>query len=217
MPLIDQIRRDVATYDRSDPQFPFLREFSPFYGHNWSNGTSDSGGNDQESTSEALNFAVGLLELGQVLDNKAWRDLGMYLYEEEILATEQYWFNQDADLSKSSGTFYNGNWPDALVRYTGEDGTTWKTTLITNVKQFGVFRNTFFGGIKGSYAIQGIPLSAFTAYLGRNTAWLAETWKQYLLDSKNEGDGIYDVVVAGIQARLPQTGTGWMMWVWSRR
>ncbi|MGH3803954.1 MAG: glycosyl hydrolase, partial [Pseudonocardiaceae bacterium] len=109
---------DVATYDRSSSRYPFLRNFSPFYGHHWANGTANGGiGNDQESTSEAINFSIGLLELGELLDNSEWRDLGMYLYEEEILAVEQYWFNQDADLNQSTGTYWNGNWPDAFVQY----------------------------------------------------------------------------------------------------
>ena len=208
LPYLDQLRRDVATYDRSDPQYPFLREFSPFYGHSWADGTSTGGGNNQESTSEAINFAAGLLALGQVVGNKEWRDLGMYIYEHEVLAAEQYWFNQDADLTKSSGTYYNGNWPDSLVHYKGPDGTPWLTTLCTNAKQFGVFRNTFFGGIRGSYTIQATPLSAFTLYLGRDQDWLAATWAQFVKEkSYDNAPAPYEVLVAGIQARLPDSGT----------
>lgn len=207
MPMIDQLRRDVATYDRADKEYPFLREFSPFYGHSWANGTSDAGGNDQESTSEAVNFAVGLFELGQLTENTAWRDTGLYMFEEEVLAAEQYWFNQDGDLTKDSPGFYNGNWPNSLVRYTGPTGTPWNTTLVTNVKQFGLFRNTFFGGIQGSYTIQATPLSAFTLYLERNPVWLNATWGQY---AREVGDpmGVYDVIVSSLQARLPGTGVG---------
>lgn len=204
LPMIDALRRDVATYDRSDTAYPFLREFSPFYGHSWANGTSDAGGNDQESTSEAINFAVGLMELGQLTNNTEWRDLGLYMFEEEVLATEQYWFNQDADLSGNPGnSFYNGNWPASFVHFTAPDGSARKTTLITNTKQFGVFRNTFFGGIVGSYTIQATPLSAFTTYLGRNQNWLQETWKQFLIETANQPPGIYQNILASLQARMP--------------
>lgn len=204
LPMIDALRRDVATYDRSDTAYPFLREFSPFYGHSWANGTSDAGGNDQESTSEAINFAVGLIELGQLTNNNEWRDLGLYMFEEEVLATEQYWFNQDADLTQApANSFYNGNWPANLVHFTAPDGSARKTTLITNTKQFGIFRNTFFGGIVGSYTIQATPLSAFTAYLGRNQNWLQETWKQFLIETANQPAGIYQNIIASIQARMP--------------
>lgn len=209
MPYLDQLRRDVATYDRSDTRYPFLREFSPFYGHSWADGTSSGGGNNQESTSEAVNFAAGLIELGQVLGEKEWRDLGMYLFEEEVLAAEQYWFNQDADLTKSSATYYNGNWPDTFVHYTGPDNTPWVTTLATNVKQFGIFRNTFFGGIKGSYTIQATPLSAPSLYLSRNQNWLSATWKQFVKEKNYDtAPAPYEVLEAGIQARLPEAGEG---------
>lgn len=205
MPLIDQIRRDVATYDRSDTLYPFLREFSPFYGHNWADGTGQDGQN-QESVSEAMNFAYGMIELGQILGDNSLRDLGVYMFAEEELSAQQYWFNADADLGGSTGTLYNGNWPDALVHYTGPDGAAWKTTLITNVKQFGVFRSTFFGGIAGAYTIQQTPLTAYMLFFGRSQNWLKETWKQYLLDSGGAPQGPYETIVAAIQAQMPQNG-----------
>jgi len=206
LPLIDQIRRDVATYDRNDTQYPFLREFSPFYGHNWADGTGQDGQN-QESVSEAMNFAYGMIELGQILGDNKLRDLGVYMFAEEELSAQQYWFNVDANLANSTGTPYNGNWPDALVHYTGPDGNPWKTTLITNVKQFGVFRSTFFGGIAGAYTIQQTPLTAYMLFFGRSQNWLRETWKQYLLDSGGAPQGPYETIVAAIQAQLPQSGT----------
>jgi hypothetical protein len=83
----------------------------------------------------------------------------------------------------------------------------WKTTLITNVKQFGVFRNTFFGGIAGSYTIQQTPMTAYMLFFGRNRNWLQQTWKQYLLDSGGAPQGPYETIVAAIQAQLPQSGT----------
>ncbi|MGH9838280.1 MAG: glycosyl hydrolase [Blastocatellia bacterium] len=206
MPFIDQIRRDVATYDRSDTQYPFLREFSPFYGHNWADGTG-ADGNNQESVSEAMNFAYGMIELGQILGDSKLRDLGVYMFAEEELAAQQYWFNSDADLAKTHDLPYNGNWPEALVHYTGPDGQVWKTTLITNVKQFGIFRSTFFGGIGGVYTIQQTPMTAYALFFGRNQNWLQETWKQYLLDSGGAPQGPYEVIVSAIQAQLPQSGT----------
>ena len=77
LPFFEELRKDVANYDRSNTSYPFLRNFSPFYGHNWANGTSQNGA-DQESTSEAINFSAGLIELGLLLGNNEWRDMGMY-------------------------------------------------------------------------------------------------------------------------------------------
>ena len=60
-----------------------------------------------------------MIELGQLLGKKDWLNIGMYLYEEEILGAQQYWFNQDADPENSSGEFYNGNWPTATTCLAG--------------------------------------------------------------------------------------------------
>jgi endoglucanase Acf2 len=92
---------DVACFNcngTSGFKYPPLRNFNPYYGHSWADGAA-YGGNNQESTSEAINFEVGLIELGEQTKNDQWRDLGLYLYEQEMLATQQYWFNQDADLT----------------------------------------------------------------------------------------------------------------------
>jgi hypothetical protein len=213
LPLFNEMIGDVATFDRSSTRYPFLRNFSPFYGHHWANGTANGGiGNDQESTSEAINFSVGLLELGELLDNSEWRDLGMYLYEEEILAVEQYWFNQDADLSTSSGTYWNGNWPDAFVRYQ-HNGMPFTSPFIGQLFQTFGTRGTFFGSSESppfanSLLIQAVPLSASHLYVGRDPAWLEQAWAQYgreaQLDPRSTS---YEVVLAGMQARLPLTGT----------
>lgn len=164
-------------------------------------------GQNQESVSEAMNFAYGLIELGQIRGDNKLRDLGVYLFAEEELAAQQYWFNSDANLSAPSKQPYNGNWPSSLVHYTGPDGGQWKTTLITNVKQFGIFRSTFFGGIAGAYTIQQTPLAAYLLFFGRNQNWLKETWQQYLLDSGGAPQGPYETIVAAIQAQLPPGGT----------
>ncbi len=213
LPLINELRADVANYDRTSLRYPFLRNFSPFYGHSWANGTGNGGaGQDQESTSEAINFAVGLIELGQVLGNNEWRDMGLYLYEEEINAVEQYWFNQDGDPTQNSGTFYNGNWPDEFVRYE-VGGRAHTNPYIGQVFQHFGTRGTFFGspdfpGFANALLIQAIPLGAPALYLGRNQTWLQNAWNEFAAESlEYRNDTAYEVIVAGIQARLPGTGS----------
>ena len=210
MPLFEKLVADVASFDRGTV-YPFLRNFSPFYGHSWANGLSNgSQGADQESTSEAVNFAVGMIELGQALDKKDWRNIGMYLYEGEILGAEQYWFNQDADLKNSTGPdeYYNGNWPDSYVHQ--DDNS---INLITGqLFQEYLGRTTFFGGSAyyTNYIIQAVPLSAFTLYVGRNQEWLKKAWEEFDLEAaKHNNTGTsYEVLLAGLQARLPEGAAG---------
>jgi hypothetical protein len=217
LPLFEELRKDVANYNRNDTNYPFLRNFSPFYGHNWANGTSQ-GGADQESTSEAINFAAGLIELGLLLGNNEWRDMGMYMYEQEILAAEQYWFNQDATLPDvvprppvdPNHIRYNGNWPEQFVTFKGPDNGVWHTTLGGILNQRFVKRETFFGGVETVYFIHQIPMSASTLYFGRNQAWLQATWKQYLLDTGAQGNPNFqssnENFMAAWQARMPDSG-----------
>ena len=54
--------RDIASPDRDDPLFPFLRTFDPYAGHSWASGTALFGsGNNQESSSEAMNAWTGII------------------------------------------------------------------------------------------------------------------------------------------------------------
>src|SRR5262249_41984790 len=152
-PFFEELRKEVANYDRNDVAYPFLRNFSPFYGHHWADGTSQNGAN-QESTNEAINFSSSIMVLDLLLRNNEWCDIGMYMYEQEILAAEQYWFNQDATLGNviprppidPNDVRYNGNWPEQFVTYRGPDAGVWHTTLGGILNQRFVKRETFFGG-----------------------------------------------------------------------
>ena len=39
--FFDQLRADIATYNRQDSRYPLLRNFSPFYGHSWADGVAN--------------------------------------------------------------------------------------------------------------------------------------------------------------------------------
>jgi hypothetical protein len=228
---------DVANFDRTSKRFPVLREFNPFYGHSWANGSAYTV-NDQESTSEAINFEVGMIELGGLLGNANLRNLGLYLYEQEILSTEQYWFNQDAKLDDVPSTdkdpcptgapftqvmskppvCYNGNWPRTFVTYKRtSDGSTQRHTLITRVITEDLDRTTHFDADPiAAYTIEAIPVGPSMTYLGRNQKWLLATWTQFISDSNfyqlrsNFGPGlsVYQNVMAGMQTLLPASGAG---------
>ena len=102
--MMSEIIDDVACPRRNDPKFPFLRNFDPYAGHSWASGHARfADGNNQESSSEAMSAWTGLILLGEFTNNKAMRDLGIYLYSSELAAIEDYWFDV-------TGTHY----PDAM-------------------------------------------------------------------------------------------------------
>ena len=93
--MVDLIARDIATSERGRDDFPFIRNFDPYEGHSWARGNSDfyGHGNDQESSSEAINAWAALAFLGEFTGNKRMRDLGVYLYVTEIASVLNYWFD----------------------------------------------------------------------------------------------------------------------------
>ncbi|MBO3103516.1 glycosyl hydrolase [Cellulomonas fengjieae] len=94
--MVNTVIKDAANWDRTDTRFPFLRDFDIYAGHDWASGHGAfAAGNNQESSSEGMNFASGLIQWGQVTGNKAVRDLGIYLYTTQASAIENYWFDTD--------------------------------------------------------------------------------------------------------------------------
>jgi endoglucanase Acf2 len=92
--VVKWLIRDIASPDRDDPRFPFLRNFDPYAGHSWASGHAKFGdGNNHESSSEAMNAWYGILLWGQATGDRRLRDLGAYLYTTELAAIEEYWFD----------------------------------------------------------------------------------------------------------------------------
>jgi endoglucanase Acf2 len=92
--MVDKLIADIAHSKRGDKAFPFLRNFDPYEGHSWASGIGlGEFGNNQESSSEAVNAWAGLILWGEVTGDKATRDLGIYLYTSEVQAIDHYWFD----------------------------------------------------------------------------------------------------------------------------
>lgn len=92
--MVDKLVADIAHSKRGDKAFPFLRNFDPYEGHSWASGIGlGEFGNNQESSSEAVNAWAGLILWGEVTGDKATRDLGIYLYTSEVQAIDHYWFD----------------------------------------------------------------------------------------------------------------------------
>jgi endoglucanase Acf2 len=92
--MVPWLIKDIATAERGRADFPFLRAFDVYEGHSWASGIALGDlGNNQESSSEAINAWVGLILWAEVQGDTALRDLGMYLYNTEIEAIGHYWFD----------------------------------------------------------------------------------------------------------------------------
>lgn len=187
--MINLLVRDVASADRNDTMFPYLRSFSPYAGHCWANGTASlSLGNDQESTSEAMQFNTALILWGDVTGNKEMRDLGVYLYTTELSAIQEYWFdvhdrNHAPSFTSALASRVFGN------AYDDE--------------------NFWGGGIAGSYGIQIYPVHAGSFYLVDNAdyadkLWSAMTDETKILQNDSDPNIWYDTWLRFLAMQNPQ-------------
>lgn len=102
-PIIEQLIRDAANWNRDDERFPFLRHMDVFAGHSWANGPAQfDDGNNEESTSEDMLLSSSLVLWGAAIGNTQIRDLGIFLFTHQALAAEQYWFDIDDEVFPKS-------------------------------------------------------------------------------------------------------------------
>jgi endo-1,3(4)-beta-glucanase len=161
--MINLLVRDAASTDRQDNLFPFLRNFSPYAGHCWANGfASFPQGNDQESTSESMQFNSSLIHWGEVTGNDSIRNLGIYLYTTEQSAVEEYWFD------KYQRNFSSSQQYSLVSRVWGnsyDNGTFWTTD------------------IAASYGIELYPIHGGSMYLGHDTNYVHQLWNEIELNT----------------------------------
>jgi endoglucanase Acf2 len=156
--MINHLVRDAAGYDRNDLMYPFLRNFSPYAGHCWANGFATfPQGNDQESTSESMQFNSALIHWGAVTGNDEIRDLGIYLYTTEQKAIEEYWFDiHERNFSASQQySLVSRVWGNSY-----DNGTFWTAD------------------IAASYGIEMYPIHGGSLYLGHHTEYVQKVWDE---------------------------------------
>ena len=107
---IANANRDGSSYNAGSPaKYPFLRNFDIYEGHSWASGVSNyeldengelvdkkgglAGGNNQESSSEAVNAWASLIMWGEAVGDTKIRDLGIYMYTTEVAAIEDYYYD----------------------------------------------------------------------------------------------------------------------------
>ncbi|MFZ9045435.1 MAG: glycosyl hydrolase [Cyclobacteriaceae bacterium] len=155
--MVDLLVRDAASPNRNDALFPFLRNFSPYAGHCWANGfASFPQGNDQESTSESMQFNSSLIHWGSITGNEEIKELGIYLYVTEQAAIEEYWFD-----------IYEEIFPDNQY------------ALVSRVWGNSYDNGTFWtADIAASYGIELYPIHGGSMYLGHSHAYVERLWNE---------------------------------------
>lgn len=104
-PAVELLIKEVSNWDAADSRFPLHRMFDHYVGHHYSSGHAAFGsGNNQESSSEAMNFNAALVLWGSLMKDDTVRDMGIYLHASESRAIEEYWFNVNGDTFPATNT-----------------------------------------------------------------------------------------------------------------
>ncbi len=146
-PMVELMIRDIASTDKADPLFPHLRGFDIYAGHSWASGHAKfADGNNQESSSESMNAWYGIMLWGEITGNAKLRDTGVFLYNTERTAVEEYWF----DVSETN---FPKDFPEVAL------GMIWGGK--------GAFSTWFSPDIDCIHGINWLPFTPASIYMGR--------------------------------------------------
>ncbi len=110
-PVVDLVVADIASAQASSA-FPQYRNFDPYSGHSWASGTSPfADGNNQESSSEAVNAWNAVALWAKVRGNADLQTQATWMMSEEQNAAKLYWTNTDVtEFPAFTGTIAAMNW-----------------------------------------------------------------------------------------------------------
>lgn len=169
--IVDLLVKEIMNPTRNDPSFPFLRSFDVYEGHSYANGLGGNMrdlGNDEESTSEAMNAWSGIYLWGLATNNQTWIDLAIYAYTTQYESIKNYYLNMEGDI-----------WD--------------KTTAFKHSSVGMLFDNSFNWGLwwdpKITQSVMGIqimPMNPSMLYLGYDTQYAQSFYNEMFL---NRGTG----------------------------
>ncbi len=164
--MVNLLIKDANNWDRSDEQFPFLRSHDAYAGHSWAAGHGDFGdGNNQESSSESMNFASAAILWGEATNQPAIRDLGVFLHATETSAVEQYWFDVD-------DTVFPADYPHVAI------GMVWGGKGV---------HSTWFGALpEFIHGINILPVTSSSLYLGRHPDYVLANYEEIVAERSGQ-------------------------------
>jgi endoglucanase Acf2 len=153
--MIKLVAKQYANWDKEDTFLPYFRTFDPWIGHSYAGGTSSIMGNNQESTSEAMQSWTGLFLLGDVLQDQDILDAAAFGYISESRATLEYWFD-----------WRQNNLPDAYAH-----------NVVGILSNMGFAYGTYFSANPlHIHGIQYLPVNPGFKYLAEDPEWAAQEY-----------------------------------------
>ncbi|MES2921281.1 MAG: glycosyl hydrolase [Verrucomicrobiota bacterium] len=164
-PMLTKVAKCYGNWERTDPSQPFLRTFDIWAGHSNAGGMSSGNGNNQESSSEAMQSWAGLFLLGGALENDGMQAAGAMGFAMESCAVNEYW--QD---------IHDTNHPPGYTR---------EGTGILTADSY-AYATYFSGDPAWVYGIQYVPSQHWLNYLNRSQpATVAAKWQAMWTERAN--------------------------------
>ncbi|UPV72908.1 glycosyl hydrolase [Halorussus limi] len=181
--MVDLLVRDYANWERPNranaqepadspaDSFPFLRNFSPYGGHSWAAGTAEfAGGNNQESSSEAIHAYAAMLQWAVFTGNDEMLNWAAYLYTHEVCSAMEYWFDVD-----------DQNHPDEW----GHD----TAGIVWGIKYS--YSTWFSADAEAIHGINYLPFGGHSLYLGWDSQLAERNYSEAVANDDNGGDWDY--------------------------
>lgn len=162
-PMVNELIRDYANPSKTDPKYPYMRNYDAYEGHSWAGGYADNdSGNNQEAAGESLFGWVGQYMWSALTGDQAYRDASIMGFTTELRAVKQYWFNYDKD-----------NW---LPGYTHK--------TVGQVYGSSNFFGTFFNGDPVYvYGIHWLPTAEYLTSYGFEKQQVADLYSGFVTDN----------------------------------
>ena len=188
--MVALVAKDVANTERGDDFSPFLRNFDPYEGHSWASGHANFGdGNNQESSSESLNFSAGLTMWGEAVGDTALRNLGTFLYATEVQAVREYWFDVTGENFPASW----GKTTAGMIWGGKVDHATW-----------------FSASPEKIHGINWLPLTGASLYLDMDSAYAAGNYAEMVSENGGAPDEWKDIAWEYLSFTDP--GAAWTLY-----
>ncbi|MBT8401013.1 MAG: carbohydrate-binding protein, partial [Rhodothermia bacterium] len=172
--MVNLLIKDANNWDRSETRFPFLRSHDAYAGHSWAAGHAAFGdGNNQESSSESMNFATAAILWGEATNQTEIRDLGVFLHATESSAVHQYWFDVDDQV-------FPEGYPHVAI------GMVWGAK--------GVHATWFGAEPEFIHGINILPVTAGSLYLGHHPEYVIANYDEIVAERSGQPNIWKDVL-----------------------
>jgi len=187
-----ELRPSATSPGASTPWIPYLRYYDPYVGHSW----AGSDGSNQESVSEAINFAAGVALWGETTGNTSVRDLGLMMYITETEAARMYWWDGPRRGVNNGG---NCGYAPNYNHYHG--------AIVGNG---GVAYATYFGAnVSYVHGITYVPITGASIWMGVDSLGAANEYADFLASNGGEpngSDGFWHVALLMEKATFDASG-----------